>query len=97
MEGGTTSGNTCGNRRRPAERIGDGRRRRRRRDKARAQDDGDHPYLATVVGVLIASAVDDSLDGRGAWQLVTALTIGYLLSRGLAKSGSKHREDRDTI
>jgi len=54
-------------------------------------------YLATVVGVLIASAVDDSLDGRGAWQLVTALTIGYLLSRGLAKSGSKHREDRDTI
>ena len=38
-----------------------------------------------------------SLDGRGAWQLVTALTIGYLLSRGLAKSGSKHREDRDTI
>jgi hypothetical protein len=54
-------------------------------------------YVATVVAVLIASAVDDSLDGRGAWQLVTALTIGYLLSRGLAKSGSRHREDRDTI
>ena len=54
-------------------------------------------YVATVVGVLLASAVDDSLDGRGAWQLVTALTIGYLLSRGLAKSGSRHREDRDTI
>jgi hypothetical protein len=54
-------------------------------------------YVATVVAVLIASKVDDSLDGHGAWQLVTALTIGYLLSRGLAKSGSKHREDRDTI
>jgi hypothetical protein len=54
-------------------------------------------YVATVAAVLIASAVDDSLDGRGAWQLVTALTIGYLLSRGLAKSGSRHREDRDTI
>jgi len=54
-------------------------------------------YVATVVAVLIASKIDDSLDGRGAWQLVTALTIGYLLSRGLAKSGSKHREDRDTI
>ena len=54
-------------------------------------------YVATVVAVLIASAIDDSLDGRGAWQLVTALTIGYLLSRGLAKSGSRHREDRDTI
>ncbi len=54
-------------------------------------------YVATVIAVLIAAKVDDSLDGRGAWQLVTALTIGYLLSRGLAKSGSKHREDRDTI
>ena len=54
-------------------------------------------YVATVVAVLIASKIDDSLDGRGAWQLVTALTIGYLLSRGLAKSGSKHREGRDTI
>ena len=54
-------------------------------------------YVATVVAVLIASAVDDSLDGRGAWQLVTALTLGYLLSPGLAKSGSRHREDRDTI
>ena len=54
-------------------------------------------YVLTVVAVLIASAFDDSLDGRGAWTLVTALTIGYLLSRGLAKSGSKHREGRDTI
>ena len=54
-------------------------------------------YVATLVAVLIASAIDDSLDGRGAWTLVTALTIGYLLSRGLAKSGSRHREDRDTI
>ncbi len=54
-------------------------------------------YVATVVAVLVASAFDDSLDGRGAWQLVTALTIGYLISRGLAKSGSRHREDRDTI
>ena len=54
-------------------------------------------YVVTVVAVLIAAAVDDSLDGRGAWTLVTALTIGYLVSRGLAKSGSRHHEDRDTI
>ena len=54
-------------------------------------------YVLTLAAVLIASAFDDSLDGRGAWTLATALTIGYLLSRGLAKSGSKHREDRDTI
>ena len=55
-------------------------------------------YVATVVAVLIAAAIDDSLDGRGAWQLVTALTVGYLISRGLAKSGSRDpysAEDRD--
>ena len=54
-------------------------------------------YVATVVGVLIASAVDDSIDARLAWMLVTALGIGYLLSRGLAKSGSHHREGSETI
>jgi hypothetical protein len=54
-------------------------------------------YLATVAAVLIASAIDDSVDGHLAWMLVTALTIGYMLSRGLAKSGSRHHEDRDTI
>jgi hypothetical protein len=53
--------------------------------------------VATVAAVLIASAIDDSVDGHLAWMLVTALTIGYMLSRGLAKSGSRHHEDRDTI
>jgi hypothetical protein len=52
-------------------------------------------YLATVIGVLIASAVvDENGDGQGfgaarAWLYVTLLTIGYLVSRGLAKSGSQ--------
>ena len=54
-------------------------------------------YLATIVGVLIASAVDDTIDARLAWILVAALGIGYMLSRGLAKSGSNHREGSDTI
>lgn len=54
-------------------------------------------YLATVAAVLIASAIDDGIDARLAWILVSALGIGYMLSRGLAKSGSKHREGRDTI
>ena len=54
-------------------------------------------YLATVAGVLIASAVDDSIDARLAWILVAAVGIGYMLSRGLAKSGSHHREGSDTI
>jgi positive regulator of sigma E activity len=49
-------------------------------------------YLAAVIGVLIASAVADEASDFGAqeaWFLVTLLTIGYLVSRGLAKSGSR--------
>lgn len=57
-------------------------------------------YLAAVLGVLVASAVvGNGKDGQGfgadhAWLYVTLLTIGYLVSRGLAKSGTRHREDR---
>ena len=47
-------------------------------------------FIVVVAAVLIASAIDDTLDGRGAWTLVTALTIGYMLSRGIAKAGSRH-------
>jgi hypothetical protein len=70
---------------------------RSRRDEGCVQETEVIAYLATVVAVLIAAKIDDSLDGHGAWTLVTALTIGYLVSRGLAKSGSRHHEDRDTI
>ena len=52
-------------------------------------------YLATIAGVLIAAAVDDTIDARLAWILVSALSIGYMLSRGLAKSGTNHREGSD--
>jgi hypothetical protein len=57
-------------------------------------------YLAAVLGVLIASAVVDEAGNAGggfeadqAWLYVTLLTIGYLISRGLAKSGSRHHDD----
>ena len=52
-------------------------------------------YVLTVIGVLIASwVVDSNEDGQrfsayNGWFLVTLLTIGYLISRGLAKSGSR--------
>lgn len=48
--------------------------------------------IAAVAAVLIASRFDDSLDGQWAWTLVTALGIGYMLSRGLAKSGTSYRD-----
>jgi hypothetical protein len=53
-------------------------------------------YVLSVLGVLIASAVTDANpDGQGfsayqGWFLVSLLTIGYLISRGLAKSGSRN-------
>ena len=52
-------------------------------------------YVLSVLGVLIASwVVDVRPDGQGfsayrGWFLATLLTIGYLISRGLAKSGSR--------
>ncbi len=49
-------------------------------------------YVLTVIGVLVASAVvDDASDfgAQDAWLLVSLLTIGYMLSRGLAKSGTR--------
>jgi hypothetical protein len=45
--------------------------------------------VAAVIGVLVAASQADNLDARGAWQLITALAIGYMISRGLAKSGSR--------
>lgn len=49
-------------------------------------------YLVVLVGILIASAVADEASDFGtqeAWFYITLLTIGYLVSRGLAKSGSR--------
>ena len=51
-------------------------------------------YLAAVVGVLIAAGVVDEsnaggLGARQAWLYVTILTVGYMVSRGFAKSGSR--------
>ena len=60
-------------------------------------------YVLAVIGVLIASAVtgDAGTDNGGdifaadkAWWFITLLTIGYMVSRGLAKAGSSTR-DRD--
>jgi hypothetical protein len=54
-------------------------------------------YVLAVLGVLIASAVVDKTDfgAQEAWFYVTLLTIGYMVSRGLAKSGSRDFYDDD--
>jgi hypothetical protein len=48
-----------------------------------------YAMIAAVAGVLIASWVSDGFDARQAWTLVSAIAIGYMISRGLAKSGSR--------
>ena len=53
-----------------------------------------YAFIGTVAAVLIACAQADNLDAPRAWTIVGAVAIGYMLSRGLAKSGSAHR-DRD--
>jgi hypothetical protein len=62
-------------------------------------------YVVIVLGVLIASLVVDG-NGNGdngaagdffradrAWFYVVLLTIGYMVSRGLAKAGSRDSSD----
>ena len=51
-------------------------------------------YVVAVAGVLIAAGVVDESNGGGfgakqAWLYVTILTVGYMISRGIAKSGTR--------
>ena len=50
-----------------------------------------------IAAILIASAVSDSLNDVRAWTLVAAVAIGYMLSRGLAKSGSRYTGQDDPL
>jgi Mn2+/Fe2+ NRAMP family transporter len=58
-------------------------------------------YLAAVLGTIITAAVVDNgegdtgdlFDANQAMQYITWLTIGYMIARGLAKSGSRHDSD----
>jgi hypothetical protein len=46
--------------------------------------------LGLIVAVLIAAAVSDSLDDVRAWTLVAIIGSAYIVSRGIAKSGTDH-------
>src|SRR5215218_8674190 len=65
--------------------------------------------VAMIVGILIAAAMikggdtapgTDEFIARQAWLYVAIVAVGYMISRGLAKSGSREpyeadRDDRD--
>ncbi|MFF3420393.1 hypothetical protein ACFYW9_37890 [Streptomyces sp. NPDC002698] len=57
-------------------------------------------YIASVIAVLIASTMVGTEDGHAdyfradrAWLYIVILTVGYMISRGLAKSGSRDHYD----
>ena len=55
-------------------------------------------FVAMVIGVLIAAGIVDEANNGGfgarqAWLYVTMITVGYMISRGLAKSGSRQPYD----
>ena len=59
-------------------------------------------YVAVLVGILIAGAVTQASGYAGShdpfradrvWLYVTVLTVGYMVSRGIAKAGSRQPYD----
>src|SRR3954470_12549543 len=84
-----------------ATRVDGAPRRRSTETKASFKTTEFFAYLAAVVGVLIAAGVVDESNAGGfgarqAWLYVTILTVGYMVSRGFAKSGSRepYTDDR---
>ena len=76
--------------------FGGGARRLSTETKSAVKTTELYAYVATIVGVLIAGNTIES-DGESAdyfgadkvWLYITILTLGYMLSRGIAKSGSR--------
>jgi len=57
-------------------------------------------FIMVLAGILVAAAVVDETNAGGfgakqAWLYATILTAAYMISRGLAKSGSRQPYDED--
>ena len=74
-------------------------------EASRTQDETKQAFKTTeffamvgvILAILIATAVSDSLNDVRAWTLVAAVSIGYMISRGLAKSGTKYAGGEDPL
>ena len=53
--------------------------------------------VGVIAAILIATWVSDSLNDVRGWTLVAGVAIGYMLSRGLAKSGSRYAGGEDPL
>lgn len=60
-----------------------------------------YAWIVISVAILIAAAVTDNGEvGQGfgadhAWQYVAVVTAAYIISRGIAKGGTRGHEDKD--
>ena len=56
-------------------------------------------YVLLLMGLAITAGSSPSVDARFFWEWATLATIAYMLSRGLAKSGSRSRswDPRDDL
>jgi hypothetical protein len=57
-------------------------------------------YLVVLAGILVSAAIVDESNNGGfgakqAWLYATILTVGYMVSRGLAKAGTSQPYDDD--
>ena len=50
-----------------------------------------------IAAILIAAGVSDSLGDVRAWTLVTVVAAAYIISRGLAKAGSRYSGGEDPL
>jgi hypothetical protein len=48
-------------------------------------------FLLFLMGLGIATGTEETIDPQMFWILATVATVGYMLSRGIAKAGSRSR------
>ncbi len=49
--------------------------------------------VLAIAGIAITAAASDAFGAWRAWILITAITVGYMVSRGIAKSGTRSHAD----
>jgi hypothetical protein len=53
-----------------------------------------YAMAGVIAAILVASAVSDSLGDVRAWTLVAGVAAAYIISRGLAKAGSRYADEQ---
>ena len=49
--------------------------------------------VLAIAGIAITAAASDAFGAWRAWILITAVAVGYMVSRGIAKSGTRSHAD----